>query len=822
MLGFGVIRTFNPFQVPEADFALRLIVTYRVSCERAGCTHPAKELISCYGKSVTEVNPVVQGNAKTAKGHAVEMEILSRIARRSLSWGCRLCLLMFFCLNPCAFAERGGFSGKVLDPQGVPVASARVKLTNAAGALIRETASDARGGFALEGIDEGEYQLTAQSPTLVPVTVNVAVVSGQQKEIIVQFQQLVSVQQQVTVEDTTASILNPDPSRRVVIHDQVLDANPGRPGAPISIPGLPVETASGGIKAPQYFAPGVAGDHGEPIAQYFQIGDFLYPNNLPANAHGNGYADPNFLIPPIIDSVSVNGGAFNVRQGNNSVDLAASYVPREHFDTFFQLTGDYRDGDAMAGWAPRNPITHAWVGAEFSFGNGLLERLEHRQQYKLNGLREFKLGRNDVTLFGIGYYGFSFIPGLIPVNVPVPGDTIDNRQLDRTHTVILVATDSWKLADQQQLSFSGYYRNYALRLRSDFGDGLIQQSETRNIFGGESTYVQSFRPWLSLLAGVDLRWDAPRNLDLERADDEGVFQPVTSNNLTLSFVEPFVALDGMMGRYLHYDVGVRQEEVWMDNQDLINPENSFDKLATLPLPKGTLTILPPDRWYAPTAAFSYGEAFHTEDPRIGNGTSQTPALLSPSRAYQLVISKVLLQTQVYVTLRHVSNSQELAKIDPDTGLQESVGPSTNKVLSASLQRNFTHGSFYVSYAQADARDSETGAPVPEAPRTIWDAVASENRLPFRFQVRGEFEYVKAKPLGDGFNGVPVTEFRGAVLRPFLENRMSLAANFLIANGYTGQTTEVLGYPPDSAPVERVVGVPLKSYVSLSWTYYVKK
>jgi hypothetical protein len=62
-----------------------------------------------------------------------------------------------------------------------------------------------------------------------------------------------------------------------VIHDQVLDANPGRPGAPISIPGYPIETASGGIKAPQYFAPGVAGDHGEPIAQFYQIGDFCIP-----------------------------------------------------------------------------------------------------------------------------------------------------------------------------------------------------------------------------------------------------------------------------------------------------------------------------------------------------------------------------------------------------------------------------------------------------------------------------------------------------------------------------------------------------------------
>jgi hypothetical protein len=170
----------------------------------------------------------------------------------------------------------------------------------------------------------------------------------------------------------------------------------------------------------------------------------------------------------------------------------------------------------------------------------------------------------------------------------------------------------------------------------------------------------------------------------------------------------------------------------------------------------------------------------------------------------------------------VSNSQELAKIDPDTGLQEDVGPSLNRVLSVSLQRNFSHGTFYASYSQADARDRLTGAPVPEAPRTIWDAVGSTNRLPWHLQARGEFEYVKAKPLEDGFNGVPVREIRGAVLRPFSQERMSLGADFLLANGYTGQTTETFALPGEPAPFERIVGVPLKSYVSLSLTYYFRK
>lgn len=110
----------------------------------------------------------------------------------------------------------------------------------------------------------------------------------------------------VTADINEGNALAPDPAQRVFIREETLDANPGRPGAPVSVPGLPIETASGGIKAPQYFAPGVAG--GEPIAQYVRVGSYLLPNNLSANAHGNGYADPNILVPSTIESVQTDGG----------------------------------------------------------------------------------------------------------------------------------------------------------------------------------------------------------------------------------------------------------------------------------------------------------------------------------------------------------------------------------------------------------------------------------------------------------------------------------------------------------------------------------
>lgn len=744
-------------------------------------------------------------------------------------------LVVLVCGNALAAAGSGHVLGRIIDPQGVAVAGAHVKLTNSTGTLLRETESDQQGRFDFDEIASGQYGLTAEISSFAPVSANVTVVEGKPAEIKLQFQEIASLRQAVTVVGAPVpSALTPDPSEHVIVHDQVLDANPGRPGAPISLPGLPIETASGGIKAPQYFAPGVAGDHGEPIAQFYQIGDFLYPNNLPANAHGNGYSDPNFLIAPIIEAVAVDGGAFNVRKGNHSIDLAATYVPRERLDNFVELTGDYRDIDLVTGWSPRNPDTNGFVAAEISIGNGFLARLEHRQQYKLNAFRQFKMGRHELTLFGVGYYGFSYVPGLIPIDVFVPDDTVDRRQQDRTHTSIFIASETWRITDQKQLTFSGFFRTYSLQLRSNFAPdftqslefpgGLIQQSEFRTVAGGGAVYSQKIRPWLSLLGGFDLRRDAPRDLDLKAANASGVFEPVTSNNLTLSFVEPYVAVDGALSKYLHYDLGVRREEVWIDNQDVINPQNSFDKLAGLTLPKATLTILPPESTYLPSVALSYGEAFHTEDPRIGTGAGE-PTLLAPSRAYQLVVDKGIKKTELKITLKHVTNAQELAKIDPDTGLQEDVGPSLNRSISVSLQRTFSQGSIFLSYAQADARDILTGAPTPEAPRLIWDTVATEDHLPLRIHARCEFEYVRAKPVGDGFVGPAVPEFRGQLLRPFMGGRMTLSTEFLIASGYTGETTEVFAFPSDPTyptAIERVVGVPLKSYVTVSWTYHFRE
>ena len=207
-----------------------------------------------------------------------------------------LCLLGLFAglLARASAADGAAVSGNVANSAGHAIAGAVVRLS-AAGGTNRDAASDATGYFALGMIAPGNYQLIVRAAHYQALEESV-VVTAAGGDFQVRLEPVISQTVVVTADLTGEDVLSPDPAVKVFATEDLLDANPGRPGAPISIPGYPIETASSGIKAPQYFAPGVAGDHGEPIAQYIQVGSYLVPNNLSANAHGNGYADPNIYI----------------------------------------------------------------------------------------------------------------------------------------------------------------------------------------------------------------------------------------------------------------------------------------------------------------------------------------------------------------------------------------------------------------------------------------------------------------------------------------------------------------------------------------------
>jgi hypothetical protein len=457
------------------------------------------------------------------------------------------------------------------------------------------------------------------------------------------------------------------------------------------------------------------------------VGSYLVPNNLSANAHGNGYADPNIMIPQIIESVQTDGGAFNVREGDHSVNVAAIYGFRQRLEPYVTLTADYRDIDLTAGWSPADPQSKAWFAVQASYGNGFLDRLEHRQQYKFNGFRVFKAGNHDISLFTIGYYGISKVPGLVPIDIPNLHDTIDPRQRDQTHTGEIALNDVWHITPPSDLQLSAFFRTYNLALFSNFGDGLIRQSEFRTVVGGNANYVKKYNDHLSVQAGLDYFREAPRRDDLDHYDSinpfvYGPFQKVTANDVTLNLVSPFVSVNGALTPWIRYNLGWRRDQIDVNNGDLLTPEDSIQKWVGVNSPKATLSLLAPQNLPLPSVSFSFGQTFFTNDPRIGTGSTPGTSV-SRAHSFQMILTKTMLATDFRVMLGRITQGTSLAKIDPDTGLQQDEGASRNYFITMAARHHFRAGMIQTSFSKADARDLSDGTPVPEAPRTIFDILA---------------------------------------------------------------------------------------------------
>ena len=822
------------------------------------------------------------------------MDILGKIVRcldsvslRGRSALARNAILFFFHLAvilPATVVHVSGqtsavrVTGIVLDPAGRPVASAQVILDSASGAhATGTTGSD--GGFMIAVPIPGDWTVRVEAAGLAPIvsklTLN-APAAGLPTNLTLRFEHMASAAEEVVVaaDLSEVALTSPDPSEKVRVREELLDANPGRPGAPISIPGLPVETASGGIKAPQYFVPGVAGDHGEPIAQYIAVGGYLVSNNLSANAHGNGYADPNIYVSGALGSVTTDGGAFNVLEGNHALNLAATYGMRPQLSRFLTFTGDYRDADLTAGLAPRNADQKEWLAVEANYGNGLMKRLEHRKQFKANALRVFSPGKHEITLFSIGYWGDSHDGNLVPRGYGLElRDTVDPRQFDQTHSTIQAIDDIWKVTPGDEVALSGFFRTYNLSLDSNFGEGLIRQSEFRTVEGAEARETHTFAPFLKgmglqAMAGLDYHEDDIHRDNLDHylsgnAQVNGPFLKVLSSNVTIRDATPYVALHGDLGKHLRFYAGLRPDTIELKNADLLNTTRSFDQCSTFLAPKATLAWTPGARigHWMPSAAFSMGQAFFTEDPRIAFArTTAQGSLPSPferSHSEQLVLEKQFSSIDLRVTFGHTTTTQTLGKIDPDNGTQQPLGPGTLKFLTASVWRPMgTYGTVQAVFSKADARLS--GATIggiaipaqitPEAPRTIFDGLSTLDRLPLGLHARGEYEYVGHKRLDLGnsqhpeaYEAIPVGEVRLAVVRPLLNGRLELGANGMLARGYTGQTTETfspawqLGAVPscamgsgpsgalndfDCGTNEQAVGIRMVSWIggSISWRF----
>lgn len=106
----------------------------------------------------------------------------------------------------------------------------------------------------------------------------------------------------------------PSMASEITVSGEEINARPfTRPGEALeAVPGLMVTQHSGEGKANQYFLRGYNLDHGTDLA----ITVDGVPVNMRTHAHGQGYADLNWLIPETIAAVDVRKGPYFAQEGD--------------------------------------------------------------------------------------------------------------------------------------------------------------------------------------------------------------------------------------------------------------------------------------------------------------------------------------------------------------------------------------------------------------------------------------------------------------------------------------------------------------------------
>lgn len=444
-----------------------------------------------------------------------------------------------------------------------------------------------------------------------------------------------------------SSALLPNAASAVRISGAEVNAIPfSRPGEALEVvPGLIVTQHSGEGKANQYFLRGFNLDHGTDLA----ISVDGMPVNMPTHGHGQGYADINFLIPELIQSVDVRKGPYFADQGDfaSAGAVAIGYVNKLPNNIAEMTFGSFGYRRAMA--AGSNPV-----------GDGMLLAAIEAVKYdgswdvpddvrKLNGVLRYSQGTatDGLTLTAMAYSnGWNSTD-------QVAQRAIDQGLINRLGT--LNPTDggtssrfslsgNWaQSGDYGQTNVRAYVVRSDLQLFNDFtyfldnplnGD-QFSQLDRRSFGGVDARHSFDWR-----FGGLE----AQTRVGLQsRYDDIHVGLFKTEQRAWLSTVRDDRVQEGNVGlwtdttthwnNWLHTTVGIR-EDVFAGRVISDTPQNSGNAQASLASPKAGIVLGP---WSKTEFYGNAGYGLHSNDIRGATITVDPNDKTSPLERVPLLV-----------------------------------------------------------------------------------------------------------------------------------------------------------------------------------------
>jgi hypothetical protein len=413
------------------------------------------------------------------------------------------------------------------------------------------------------------------------------------------------------------------------------------------VPGLVVTQHSGDGKANQYFLRGFNLDHGTDLA----ISVDSLPVNMRTHAHGQGYADLNFLIPELIDSVNIRKGPYFADEGDFSSVGSVHINLLDSIRSMASITVGsfgYRRGFGVT--STRIGEGTLLIAGEAGAHNGPWDNPDDLR--KLNGVMRYSFGtaEHGFSLTGMAYANKWNSADQIPVRAIASGEIGLYGALDPSdggNSNRFSLSGNWARSDDAGRSKANFYiiksslnlwNNFTYFLSDPINGDQFHQHDDR-ILGGinaSHTFWNRFAGLpMETKIGVQSRYDDIR-LDLNNTLRRHFLSPIRDDAVQEGSVGVFAQHTLRWTNWLRTIVGWRGDFYDTSVRSVLTPANSATANAFIGSPKLGLVLGP----FASTEFFvNAGEGFHSNDAR---GVTITE---SPINGSQVTPSPFLVRTR---------------------------------------------------------------------------------------------------------------------------------------------------------------------------------
>ena len=391
-----------------------------------------------------------------------------------------------------------------------------------------------------------------------------------------------------------------------------------------SIPGFIATQHSGDGKANQYFLRGTNLDHGTDFLMYVDG----MPINLRNHAHGQGYADTNFIIPELIGELEYWKGNYFAQHG----DLSSTGAAR------FKLLDALPQGILSTTWGEYE-YSRTLIADTIQAGAGQLTAALEHQYYngpwtvnsdatRLNGTVRWHWedATDKINLTFMGYHGKWTSTDQVPQRAvgSLIGrygslDSTDGGNSQR-YSLSFDWVHNEGRTTTRTSAYAGFYdldlfSNFTYFMNNPVLGDQFEQRDHRWFLGGELArdwHFDALGQEQRFTLGMQLRTDIISGLGLYNTSKRARFNTIRQDDITQSTYGLYAEAELKPTSWLRIVPGLRGDLFQFNVQNSTLPENAGSLTKGIVSPKLSVVFGP---WAKTEFYLNGGMGFHSNDAR---------------------------------------------------------------------------------------------------------------------------------------------------------------------------------------------------------------